>query len=59
MMYRGNGQFKPGEIDNMDKERQSIKAQLRFFLQQLEEQEKRRKLQEKEEEEEKDAREGY
>lgn len=44
---------------SMDKERQSIKAQLRYFLLQLEEKEKRRKIQEKEEEEEKDERESH
>lgn len=46
----------------MDKERQSIRAQLRFFLQQIEEQEKRKQMQEmqeKEEEEEQDERESY
>lgn len=43
----------------MDKERQSIRAQLRFFLQQIEEQEKRKQIQEKEEEEEQDEGESY
>lgn len=43
----------------MDKERQSIRAQLRFFLQQIEEQEKRKQIQEKEEEEERDEGESY
>lgn len=42
-----------------ENQRQSIKAQLRFFLQQIEEQEKRRQMQEKEEAEEKDERENY
>lgn len=43
----------------MAKERQSIRAQLRFFIQQIEEQEKRKQMQEKEEEEEQDERESY
>ena len=43
----------------MDKERQSVRAQLRFFLQQIEEQEKRKQIQEKEEEEERDEGESY